>query len=346
MIKGVAIGKRSMRKPIDDSMPLFPRRGAVARETRMRRERARFLDRRERRANDESSPFSALGENGRGFDAIAPSPLLTLPQDWPTIFSMASLGQELRRERELRGISLQEIADSTRISLRFLQAIEEDRFDRISGEFFVRAILRSYAKSIGLDEHQVLNRYQEMQSYEEQHQDKENKNVTPPRKLPPMQSRRHKKFVAVAIAAIAVIAVGLALLYIFSPSSGKEPPILQETTLPASLSVEMPEPPAAEAEAESVRELRLRMDFIEETWLRVIADGESVWDGIKTTGESLEVMAEREVFLNLGNAGGFGLTINGLAARPLGPRGAVRQEIRITPENYRDFLASENPSED
>jgi len=39
----------------------------------MRSERAGFLDRRERRANDESSPFSALGENGRGFDATAPS---------------------------------------------------------------------------------------------------------------------------------------------------------------------------------------------------------------------------------------------------------------------------------
>jgi hypothetical protein len=40
----------------------------------MRSERARFLDRRERRANDESSPFSALGENGRGFDATASEP--------------------------------------------------------------------------------------------------------------------------------------------------------------------------------------------------------------------------------------------------------------------------------
>jgi hypothetical protein len=39
----------------------------------MRSERARFLDPRERRANDESSPFSALGENGRGFEATAPS---------------------------------------------------------------------------------------------------------------------------------------------------------------------------------------------------------------------------------------------------------------------------------
>jgi len=39
----------------------------------MRSEGAWFLDRRERRANDESSPVSSLGENGRGFDATAPS---------------------------------------------------------------------------------------------------------------------------------------------------------------------------------------------------------------------------------------------------------------------------------
>jgi cytoskeleton protein RodZ len=258
---------------------------------------------------------------------------------------MASLGQELRRERELRGISLREIADSTRISLRFLQAIEDDQFGRIPGEFFVRAILRSYAKGVGLDEHQVLNRYQEMQSFEEQQQERENKNVTAARNFSPEPSRSRKKFAVAAFAAIAVIAAGLILLYIFSPSSGKEPSSLQETQLPASFSVEMPEPPAAEAEIVPTGEFRLRMDFTEDTWLQVFADGESIWDGIKTTGESLEVKAEREVSLNLGNAGGFGLTINGQPARSLGPRGAVRREIRITPENFRDFLASDNPGE-
>jgi cytoskeleton protein RodZ len=258
---------------------------------------------------------------------------------------MASLGQELRRERELRGISLQEIADSTRISLRFLQAVEEDQFERIPGEFFVRAILRSYAKAIGLDEHQVLNRYQETQAYGEQNREPENENVKPARKLPPQQPRGRKKWLVPAIAAVAIIAVGLTLLYVFSPSSGEESPTLQETTLPAGLSVDMPDHPAVEAESEPVTGLLLRMDFTENTWLQVFADGESIWDGTKMTGESLEVKAEREVSLNLGNAGGFGLTINGLPARALGPRGAVRREIRITPENYRDFLASGSPRE-
>ncbi|HUU37768.1 MAG TPA: RodZ domain-containing protein [Candidatus Desulfaltia sp.] len=256
---------------------------------------------------------------------------------------MASLGQELRRERELRGISLREIADSTRISLRFLQAIEEDHLDRIPGEFFVRAILRSYARSIGIDEHQVLNKYQEMQTFEEQHPGRENENKTPPRQLPPVFSRKRMRFVA---AAIGVIALGLALLYVFSLSPEKEPPALQETQLPASLPVMIPEsPPAAEAVVEEIQGLRLRIDFIEETWLHVYADGESIWDGIKAMGESLEVTAEREVLLHVGNAGGFGLTINGQKAKPLGSRGAIRQDIRITLGNYRDYLASEEPDE-
>jgi hypothetical protein len=82
------------------------------------------------------------------------------------------------------------------------------------------------------------------------------------------------------------------------------------------------------------------MNFVDETWLHVYADGQSVWEGIKQKGESLEVRAEREVRLSLGNLGGLDLTINGRKAKPLGPRGLVRQDILITPENYSDMLAS------
>jgi transcriptional regulator with XRE-family HTH domain len=256
---------------------------------------------------------------------------------------MASLGQELRRERELRGISLREIADSTRISLRFLQAIEEDHLDRVPGAFFIRAILRSYAKCIGIDEHQVLNKYQEMLSFQEQRHDKEAGDKTPPQQLPRVFSRKRIGFVA---AAIVFIAVGLALLYIFSRSPQEKPSALQETELPASLPAVIPEPPLpAEAAIEEIRGLLLRFDFFEETWLHVYVDGESIWDGLKAAGESLEVTAEREVRFYVGNAGGFGLTINGQKAESLGPRGAVRQDIRITPENYSDFLVPGNPNE-
>jgi cytoskeletal protein RodZ len=252
---------------------------------------------------------------------------------------MASLGQELKRERELRGISLKEIADSTRISLRFLQAIEEDKLDVIPGHFFIRAILRSYAKSIGIDENQVLNKYQETYTFEEQLQYGESPERPRPRRRP-LTQLFSRKIVRIAALAAAIIGLLLVLIYVLFLAPEKKPPVAAKSAQPTA-QVEVPKPnppPEPEPVVEEVRGLRLEMTFVEETWLHVYADGQSVWDGIKGKGESLEVRAEREVRLNLGNAGGPELAINGQKAKPFGPSGAVRMDILITPENLLDFL--------
>ena len=72
---------------------------------------------------------------------------------------MATLGQALREEREARGISLEEIAAATKIVSRYLQALEDDRLDVMPGGFFIRGIIRTYAKAVGLDGDEVLERY-------------------------------------------------------------------------------------------------------------------------------------------------------------------------------------------
>ena len=70
------------------------------------------------------------------------------------------LGEFLRRERELRHISLDDVAERTKISRRYLEAIEEGRYDRLPGETFVRGFIRSYAQSVGLDPEDTLLRVQ------------------------------------------------------------------------------------------------------------------------------------------------------------------------------------------
>ena len=64
---------------------------------------------------------------------------------------MGGFGEKLRRERELRGVSLREIADGTKISLRFLQALEDDRVETLPGGLFPRAFVKQYATFLGLD---------------------------------------------------------------------------------------------------------------------------------------------------------------------------------------------------
>ena len=70
-----------------------------------------------------------------------------------------AFGERLRRERETRGISLDEIAASTKIGTRLLRALEEDRFDMLPGGIFNKSYVRAYARHIGIDEEQAVADY-------------------------------------------------------------------------------------------------------------------------------------------------------------------------------------------
>jgi len=72
---------------------------------------------------------------------------------------MASLGQGLREAREARHISIEEIASSTKIVPRYLEALENDHLEIMPGGFFIKGIIRAYAKAIGLDAEEVLAKY-------------------------------------------------------------------------------------------------------------------------------------------------------------------------------------------
>jgi cytoskeleton protein RodZ len=68
-------------------------------------------------------------------------------------------GEHLKRERELRGVTLEEVAAATRISPRFLEAIENEQWDRLPGGAFNRGFIRSVARYLGLDEENMVAEY-------------------------------------------------------------------------------------------------------------------------------------------------------------------------------------------
>ena len=73
-----------------------------------------------------------------------------------------NFGSYLKHERELRGIALDEIARSTKISTRFLSAMEENRFQDLPGEVFIKGFIRAYGQAIGLDADELLAAYLEI----------------------------------------------------------------------------------------------------------------------------------------------------------------------------------------
>jgi cytoskeleton protein RodZ len=70
----------------------------------------------------------------------------------------ASLGDWLRRARENRGLTLDRIADETRIPRRYLEALEHDNLTATPGRFYQRAEIRAYARAVGLDQNLALAR--------------------------------------------------------------------------------------------------------------------------------------------------------------------------------------------
>ena len=109
-----------------------------------------------------------------------------------------NFGSYLKHERELRGVPLEEISGATKIHIRFLQALEDNKFDELPGEVFIKGYIRSYANTIGSDVEEMLN------IYEESVGNKINEKNTD---LPSASTISAKNFLGIAFAALIVLAL-------------------------------------------------------------------------------------------------------------------------------------------
>lgn len=84
---------------------------------------------------------------------------------------MTHFGEELRNERERRGISLDDIAETTKVSSRYLLALEQEEFGLLPGGVLNKGIVRNYVRAVGLSDSEWVSRF--MQSYRESGQMKD-----------------------------------------------------------------------------------------------------------------------------------------------------------------------------
>jgi cytoskeleton protein RodZ len=72
---------------------------------------------------------------------------------------MEHFGEALRCERQSRSVSLEDIAQTTKVTVRSLQALESDAFDQLPGGILSKGIVRSYVRFLGLDESEWVERF-------------------------------------------------------------------------------------------------------------------------------------------------------------------------------------------
>lgn len=279
---------------------------------------------------------------------------------------MASLSEKLRRERELRGISLKQISDDTNIGVRFLEALEEDRLELIPGEFYRRSYLRAYARYLGLDEERAVNAY----AFAHQEKGSEDENVG--RARPGMVP-----WLPWALGGcVAAVILGAVFFARSSSEPAESPTTIVQNVAPAgagSLSAgEITEAPARASSSTAPRALprpadgdvpmltpsrerrgrqapagealRLVVAVGESCWLEIEADGEVVSTGLKEEGFRQEFTANTELRLWLGNAGGVSLWVNDKPLRSFGRDGQVRKDLSITPDNFMEFVSADSGS--
>jgi cytoskeleton protein RodZ len=121
--------------------------------------------------------------------------------------AMGSFGDRLRREREMRGITLDEITESTKISRRHLEALETEHFDQLPGGVFNKGFVRAYARFLGIDEDRAVADYSTASNEQPEPENKFPLEIheKPKRNL---NSRRSNLPVVFAVAALIGVLVG------------------------------------------------------------------------------------------------------------------------------------------
>ncbi|MBV8520360.1 MAG: DUF4115 domain-containing protein [Acidobacteria bacterium] len=275
------------------------------------------------------------------------------PQPSASGSELASFGEELRREREIRGISLKEIADATKISKRFLEALERNDHRTLPAPVFTRGFVREYARYVGLNAEEMVNRYNfaaanddriEKPPHVERHPAAPVRDITPKappkRGIPPAYARINMG--AVVLVLIIIALGGVAYWAIQHKRDGElgadinaTPPVSAAKNVVAPPVV----PPAPKPADDSV--LRLGIEVTADSWIDLKADGKPVFHDVLAHGEHRSFEAQQQFrFDRIGNAAGVQLTLNGTRVPPLGGDGEVVKNRVFDRDTLRQLRAA------
>lgn len=267
---------------------------------------------------------------------------LVMPQGPPT----RTVGARLKEAREKRGVSLRQIANSTRISVMSLEALERSDLSRLPGGIFTRAFIRAYAQEVGLDPDRTIQDFIAELPPEAATATAHPAAVEDGEKL-----ESDRKAVATAIRLV-LVSIPIVALVIYYGTHRAPPPATAPTQTAADVSPQSVAPPPAAAPQTAIagdgaatapapaQAAGLTMEIAPKAacWVSVTVDGEPSFSGLMNAGEKRQIAARDEILVTVGDAGAFAYMLNGSEGKPLGAPGEVVSK-RITLGNYKDYAA-------
>ena len=252
-------------------------------------------------------------------------------------------GQKLRAAREGRGLTLRQIADATKISMMSLEALERNDIARLPGGIFSRAFVRSYAIEVGLDPESTIEEFVAQIPTETSVISRPTPKMIEDHVAVESDQRMASTFLRLILISVpvAAIVVYFAMFgrHAEAPAVAKAPAqTVSEVVHPAIVD---PEPaPAAVADpaaAAPVDRLVVLLKATQRCWVSAVVDGQRTVQRTFLPGDETTLDVSRELVLTAGDPSALSVTINGAAARPLGP-GGQQATAHLTPANFRDYL--------
>ena len=236
-----------------------------------------------------------------------------------------NFGERLKRERELREVSPSEITSATRISGRFLEALENEDWGKLPGGIFNRGFVRAIARYLGLDEESFLAEYDLAHSEQkiEAPAPYENPVRRPPKWIPILGI-----LVFLGILAGLVYAGRYAWRLYSAHRAAKQSSTSILVSRPPSPS-SAPNPLAADPSStfsssagSAAPALDLSVSTSAATRVRIVADGKLLLDTELPAGETRHFSASQQFEVFAGDSSAVLLELNGQAMPPLGAPGA------------------------
>jgi transcriptional regulator with XRE-family HTH domain len=218
--------------------------------------------------------------------------------------SRGAFGERLRREREMRGVSVEEISSATRISTRFLLALENEQWNQLPGGIFNRGFIRAVARYLGLDEEALVAEYALATN--------DRPSVAVWVEPPTKPEHRARPWLLLLLL---LVAIGAGGWYAWREYGA----MILAWRQPAIAPPPKPAPPPVAPEAASAIEskaaepdtLELKIEVSEPRSLKVLADGKQVFEGSVRPGRSRTFTAIKSFEVSADNSSGVLLYLNG-----------------------------------
>jgi cytoskeleton protein RodZ len=254
-------------------------------------------------------------------------------------------GEELRRERLVREVPLEEISAATKISLRMLKALEDSDISRLPAPAFTRGFIRSYALHLGIDPDARICDYMADLARAADG-------------AAPSVTSGHTRFWrgrgTTAGTIVGGVTALLLLLGLIARPARRPAPRAEKlsarsarvelknvtvsnepTPLVRQAAAPVPVSDTLSAQAETDPMVSLVLEFDQDSWTKLSAGGQTLFMGLIRKGEVKRFQARGGFRLSLGNAGGVRVTIDGRALESLGRAGEVVRDLRLPARQLR-----------